>query len=56
LRLSDVYSVIGYVLNHRDEVEAYLRERRQLADDVRRMNESRFDPSGIRDRLLARRG
>lgn len=55
LRLSDVYSVIGYVLNHRDEVDAYLRERRQLADDVRRVNETHFDPSGIRDRLLARR-
>src|SRR5260221_7075980 len=55
LRLPDVYSVIGYVLNHRDEVDAYLSERQQLADDVRRENETRFDPSGIRDRLLARR-
>ena len=55
LRLPDIYSVIGYYLNHADEVNAYLVERRQLADDVRRENEGRFDPSGTRDRLLARR-
>jgi uncharacterized protein (DUF433 family) len=55
LRLPDVYSVIGYFLNHWDEVDAYLLGRQRLADVVRRGNEARFDPSGIRDRLLARR-
>jgi len=55
LQLADVYSVIGYVLRRPDEVAAYLRDRKQLADDVRRENEARFDPIGIRDRLLARR-
>jgi uncharacterized protein (DUF433 family) len=55
LRLSDVYSVIGYYLNHADEVNVHLVERQRLAADVRRENETRFDPSGIRDRLLARR-
>ena len=55
LNLADVYSVIGYYLRRRSEVEAYLRERRQLADEARRENESRFDPNGVRDRLLARR-
>jgi uncharacterized protein (DUF433 family) len=55
LRLPDVYSVIGYYLNHPDEVRAYFIERQRLADDVRRENEAGFDPSGIRDRLLARR-
>src|SRR5438105_2611464 len=55
LRLADVYSVIGYILSHSDEVEAYLRGRQQIADEVRRENESRFDPAGVRDRLLARR-
>jgi uncharacterized protein (DUF433 family) len=39
LRLPDVYSVIGYYLNHADEVNAYLVERQRLADDVRRENE-----------------
>lgn len=55
LRLADVYSVIGYILSHADDVEAYLREREQAAAAVRRENETRFDPMGIRDRLLARR-
>src|SRR5438270_8491650 len=56
LDLADVYAVIGYVLRRGPEVEAYLSQRRQLAEDVRRENELRFDPRGVRDRLLARRG
>lgn len=55
LRLADVYSVIGYVLGHAEEVDRYLGERRHLAETVRRENEARFDPVGVRDRLLARR-
>jgi uncharacterized protein (DUF433 family) len=55
LGLADVYSVIGYYLSHSDEVDGYLRSRQQLAADVRHENEARFDPKGIRDRLLARR-
>jgi hypothetical protein len=55
LRLAEIYSIIGYVLNHPEEIEAYLRDRQRLAEAVRRENESRFDPIGIRDRLLARR-
>src|SRR5262249_34538016 len=55
LRLSQVYSVIGYVLGHPEEVETYLLERQRLADEVRRENEARFSPVGVRDRLLARR-
>jgi hypothetical protein len=55
LRLEDVYSVIGYYLRRQDEVDAYLQEREQAAAEVRRQNEARFDPQGVRDRLLARR-
>ncbi len=55
LRLAEVYSVIGYVLRHPEQVETYLRERERLAEAVRRENEARFDPVGIRDRLVARR-
>jgi uncharacterized protein (DUF433 family) len=55
LRLGEVYSVIGYVLNHPQEVDTYLRDRLSLAETVRRDNEARFDPAGVRDRLLARR-
>ncbi|MBA2377281.1 MAG: DUF433 domain-containing protein [Rubrobacter sp.] len=55
LRLADVYSVVGYYLRRRGEVEGYLRGREQRADEIRRENESRFDPDGVRDRLMARR-
>src|SRR4051794_33643607 len=55
LRLAEVYSVIGYVLSHPEEVETYLRDRQRLAEAVRQENEARFDPAGVRDRLLARR-
>jgi uncharacterized protein (DUF433 family) len=55
LRLDEVYKVIGYVLSHPVEVESYLRDRQRIAAEVRRENEARFDPVGIRDRLLARR-
>jgi uncharacterized protein (DUF433 family) len=55
LQLADVYAVISYYLRRRTDVEAYLRQRQQEAERIRRENESRFDPQGIRDRLLARR-
>jgi len=55
LDLADVYAVLSYYLQRRHDVEAYLRQREQQATKVRRQNESRFDPHGIRDRLLARR-
>lgn len=55
LDLADVYSVIGYYLRRRAEVDAYLQQRQEQAEKIRKQNESRFDPSGIRERLLARR-
>lgn len=55
LQLDHVYTVIGYYLRHQEEVEVYLQRRRQEAAQVRRENEVRFPPIGIRDRLLARR-
>jgi uncharacterized protein (DUF433 family) len=55
LELSDVYAVIAYYLHHRDTLDAYLREREVVAADVRRENETRFPPEGVRARLLARR-
>ena len=55
LNLADVVAVISYFLRHRSEVESYLRQGQKEAEAVRRENESRFDPQGIRDRLLARR-
>ncbi len=55
LQLPDVYQVIGYYLRQSAEVEKYLRHRQEQSDTIRTQNESRFDPQGIRDRLLARR-
>jgi len=55
LDLADVYSVIAYYLRRRADVDAYLQRRREQAEEIRKQNESRFDPSGIRERLLARR-
>jgi uncharacterized protein (DUF433 family) len=58
LKLADVYSVIGYYLRHRDEVDAYLKVRRQRAEELRAKIES--DPAQrafrerLKERLLAR--
>ena len=52
---ADVYVLIAYYLRRRAEVDAYLHRRREHAEQIRRQNESRFDPSRIRDRLFARR-
>jgi uncharacterized protein (DUF433 family) len=54
LYLSDVYAVISYYLRHKVEVETYLLERQHRADQVRHEAEKRFNPSGIRERLLVR--
>lgn len=55
LALADVYFVIGHYLRHSEEVDTYLLQRKAQADALRKQNETRFDPQGIRDRLLARR-
>jgi uncharacterized protein (DUF433 family) len=55
LRQADVYAVISYYLRHREEVDAYIDQQRRRAEEVRQQDEARFDRSGIRERLLARR-
>jgi uncharacterized protein (DUF433 family) len=55
LQLSDIYLVLGYYLRHREDVDAYLEVRQRQADVMRQEVERRFNPVGIRDRLLARR-
>lgn len=55
VKLADVYVVLGYYLNHRAEVEAYLHYRQQQARAVRQRIEARTDIAGLRERLLARR-
>jgi len=55
LNLADVYCVIGYYLRRTSDVEAYIQKRKTDAKASRYQNETRFDPSGVRARLLARR-
>jgi uncharacterized protein (DUF433 family) len=55
LNLSDIYSVISYYLRHNKDIDKYLQKRHKQAETIRRRNEEKFDPSGIRDRLLARK-
>ncbi len=55
LALSDVYATISYYLQNRDEVETYLAKRAKYAETVRLENLKRFDQTGIRERLLARK-
>jgi|SRR5579884_802934 len=53
LSLPDVYAVITYYLNHRSEIEDYLAQREQQAEEVRQRIESQQgDLSAIRARLL----
>jgi uncharacterized protein (DUF433 family) len=54
--LADVYSVIAYYLRHQSEIRDYVTQRQRQTAEVRAENEQRFDPSSVRDRLLARRG
>lgn len=52
LALPDVYAVISYYLRHRSEVEEYLDQREQKADEVRqRLESQQGDLSEIRARL-----
>ena len=56
LRLDDVYLALGYYLRHRDEVDAYLTERRERAVARQAEAEARLPWRDVRQRLLARRG
>jgi uncharacterized protein (DUF433 family) len=55
LNLADVYATIAFYLKHQQEVDVYLQQRQKQAQDIRAMNQARFDPQGLRDRLLARK-
>lgn len=54
LQLSDIYLVVGYYLRHKDEVNSYLADRQRQSELIRAGVESRFEPIGIRNRLLQR--
>lgn len=55
LKLADVYSIIGYYLDHQEEMGLYIQRREAEAAEIRREIEARFDQKGFREKLLARR-
>jgi uncharacterized protein (DUF433 family) len=55
LELAAVYAVISYVLDHRQDVDAYVAKRREYARAMQEQIEKASSPVGIRQRLLARR-
>jgi uncharacterized protein (DUF433 family) len=55
LDLAAIYSIIGYHLQNRDEVEEYLEQRKAQREDLKKEIEVRFNPHGLRERLLARK-
>ncbi len=55
LELAEVYAVISYYLQNREEVESYLAKRKVERERLRREIESRSNPQGIREKLLSRR-
>jgi hypothetical protein len=54
--LAVAYSVIASFLRHQSEVRACLGQRQRQGAHIREENERRFNLTGIRDRLLGRRG
>jgi uncharacterized protein (DUF433 family) len=53
--LPDIYAVIAYYLRHREDIDAYLAEREQRAQEVRqRLERHQGDLADLRSRLLTR--
>lgn len=55
LALADIHAVISYYLRHREEVDAYLEQRRIEAEELRRRIEERWPQDDLRERIRARR-
>lgn len=55
LDLADVYAVLAYYLRQTPDVDAYLDEQQAASAETRARVEAQHDPTGFRDRLLARR-
>jgi uncharacterized protein (DUF433 family) len=55
LSLAEIYRSIGYYLSHQSEIDRYLEHRFKARTASQREVESRHNPAGIRDRLLARK-
>lgn len=55
LNLADVYSIIGYYLRHKSEVDKYLNKREEEAQELQKLFEARQNHVNLRERLLARK-
>ena len=54
LSLEDIYSAIAYYLNHRQEIENYLEQRNQKAQQLRQQLTQKHTLVDLRQRLLIR--
>ena len=55
LDLAAIYAVVSYYLQNRQEVEQYLGQRKVQREELKKELQARFNPHGIRERLLARK-
>jgi uncharacterized protein (DUF433 family) len=55
LQLRDIYSVVAYYLQRRQEVDEYLRQQDEAAVQTRQEIESHQDITGLREKLRRRR-
>lgn len=54
LHLEDIYSAIAYYLNHREEIDNYLEQRNQKAQQLRQQLTQKHNLVDLRQRLLTR--
>lgn len=54
LDLSDIYATITYYLQHRNEVDKYLRDAEEEEAHIMKMIDERSNPKAFRERLLKR--
>jgi uncharacterized protein (DUF433 family) len=54
LSLEDIYSAIAYYLNHRQEIDNYLEQRNQQAQQIRQQLTQKHNLVDLRQRLLIR--
>ena len=54
LSLEDIYSTIAYYLNHRQEIDNYLEQRNQKAEQLRQQLTQKHSLADLRQRLLTR--
>lgn len=54
LSLEEIYSSIAYYLSHREEIDRYLEQRDQAAQNLRRQLFQKHNLADIRQRLLTR--